>query len=124
MDRSRHTVTMYRSEEKTHAANIKNLFEMVDQVNNSLYEVEVAKAQIEHKEPIIFGFFILQCAKLRILELYYNIFTKFCDVNKYEESEMDTSSLYLALAERKIGRLYQTWNESGMAEVAIKWLCR
>ena len=71
-------------------------------MNNSLYEVELAKAQIEHKEPINVGFFILQNAKLRLLELYYNVFTGICDVNKFEELEMDTDSLYLALAEKEL----------------------
>ena len=85
MDRSRHTKMKYLSDEKTHAANTSKLFKKLDHVNNSLYEVELAKAQIEHKEPIIFGFFILQYAKLRMLELYYNFFTRFCDVNKFEE---------------------------------------
>ena len=55
--------------------------------------------QIEHIEPIIVGFFILQYAKLRMLELYYNFFKKFCDTDKYKELEMDTDSLYLALSE-------------------------
>ena len=67
-----------------------------------MYEVELAKAEIEHKEPIIVGFFILQYAKLRMLELYYNFFTRFCDVNKFEELERDTDSLYLALAEKEL----------------------
>ena len=62
-------------------------------MNNSLYEVELAKAQIEHKEPIFFGFFTLQYAKLRRLELYYNFSTRFCDVNKFEVLEMDTDLL-------------------------------
>ena len=35
-----------------------------------------------------------------MLELYYNFFTRFCDVNKFEDLEMDTDSLYLALAEK------------------------
>ena len=85
MDSSRHTVTKYLSDEKAHAANISKLFKKLDHVNNSLYEVELAKAQIEHKEPFIVGSFILQSAKLRLLELYYNLFTRFCDVNKFEE---------------------------------------
>ena len=70
-------------------------------MNNSLYEAELAKAQIEHKEPIIVGFFILQYAKLRLLELYYNFFTRFCDVNKFEKLERDTDLLYPALAEKE-----------------------
>ena len=68
-------------------------------MNISLYEVEFAKAQIEHKEPINVGFFVLQYAKVLILELYY---TRFCDVYKFEELEMDTDSLYLALAEKEL----------------------
>ena len=66
---------------KTHAAINGKLFKKLDHVNNSLYEVELPKAQIEHKEPIIVGFSIPQYAKLRMLELYYNFLTKFCDVN-------------------------------------------
>ena len=37
-----------------------------------------------------------------MLELYYNFFTRFCDVNKFEELEMDTDSMYLALAEKEM----------------------
>ena len=84
MDRSRHTVTKYLSDEKTHAAINSKLFKKLDHLNKSLYEVELAKAEVEHKEPIIVGFFILQYAKLRMLELYYNFLTKFCDVNNFE----------------------------------------
>ena len=102
MERNRHTVTKYLSDEKTHAAINSKLFKKLDHVNNSLYEVELAKAQIEHKEPIIVGFFILQYAKLRMLELYSNFFTRFCDVNEFEELEKDTDSLYLALAEKEL----------------------
>ena len=71
-------------------------------VNNSLLEVELATTQIEHKELIIVGFFILQYSKPRIVVLYYNFFTKFYIANKDEELEMDTASLYLALAEKEL----------------------
>ena len=37
-----------------------------------------------------------------MLELYNNFFTKFCDVDKFEELEMDTDLLYFALAEKKL----------------------
>ena len=56
MDRSRRTVTKYLSDEKTHAAINSQLFKKLDHVNNSLYKVELAKAQIEHKEPILSGY--------------------------------------------------------------------
>ena len=70
VDRSWHTVTKFLTDEKTHAALNSKIFKNLDHVNSSLYEVELAKAQIEQKEPIFVGFFKLQYAKLRMLELY------------------------------------------------------
>ena len=102
IDRSHHTVTKYLADKKTHAGIISKLFKKLDHVNNSLYEVELAKAQIEHKEPIIVGFFVLQYAKMRMLELYYIFFIRFCVVNTFKELEMDTDSLYLAVAEKEL----------------------
>ena len=84
LDRSRHTVTKYLTDKKTHAAFNSKMFKKLDHVNNSFFEVELAKAQIDNKESIIVGFFSLQYAKLRILELYFNVFTRFCVVNKFE----------------------------------------
>ena len=40
--------------------------------------------------------------KLRMLELYYNYFKKFCDTDKYEEHEMDTDSFYIALSQENL----------------------
>ena len=102
LDRNGHSLTKYLTDEKTHAAINSKLFKKLDHVNNSLYEVELAQAQIEHKEPIILRFVILQYAKLRMLELYYNFFTRFCDVNKFQGFLMDLDSLYLALAEKEL----------------------
>ena len=103
MDRSRHTITKYLNDEKTHKAIKEPLFKRLNAVEKDLYKVELLKLTIEHREPIIVGFFfILQFAKLRMLELYYNFFDKFCDVNNFEELEMDTDSLYLELAEENL----------------------
>ena len=103
MDRSRHTVTKYLNDEKTHGAINTKLFKRLDHINDQLYEVELVKTEIEHREPIIVGFFILQYAELRMLELYYKFFERFCDVNKFEELEMDTDSfLYLPLSEKEL----------------------
>ena len=85
MDRSRHTVTKYLSDEKTHSAFNSKLFKLLNHITDQLYEVELVKSEIDHREPIIVGFFILQYAKLRMLELCFNFFKKFCDTDKYEE---------------------------------------
>ena len=62
----------------------------------------MVKSEVNHKEPIIVGFFILQYAKLTMLQLFYNFFQLFCDSQKYELIEMDTDSLYMALSEDKV----------------------
>ena len=115
-DRSRHTVTKYLNDEKTHGAMNTKLFKRLDHINDQLYEVELATAEIEHREPTIVGFFILQYAKLRMLELYYNFFDRFCDVNNFWEVEIDTDSLYLALSEKK---LYDCVREESKAEWSL-----
>ena len=102
MDRSRHTVIKYLNAEKTHGAINTKFFKSLEHINDQLYEVESAKAEIEHREPIIVGFFILQYAKPRMLKFYYNFFERFCDVNKFGELEMDTDFLYLALSEKEM----------------------
>ena len=51
-----------------------------------------------------------------MLELYYNFFERFCDVNKFKELEMDTDSLYLALSEKE---LYDCIREESKAEWAL-----
>ena len=98
MNRSRHTATKHTNAEKTHGAIDNKMFKRLGYKNDQLYEVEVVKSEIEHKEPIIIWFFILQYAKLRKLQLYSNFFDKYGYVKKCEELEMDTDSLYLALS--------------------------
>ena len=79
-----------------------------------MFEVDFVKSTIEHREPIIVRFFILQHAKLRMLELNYNFFDKFCDNNKFEELEMNTDFLYLALAEEDL-------DEKIFASKRVEW---
>ena len=86
----------YLGDEKRHAAVNSKVLKSLDHMNNSLFEVEPAKVENEHKEPIVLGFFILQNTKLRMLELHCNFFTRVCDVNKFKKLETDTDSLYLA----------------------------
>ena len=113
MDRSRYTVTKDLNDEKTHGAINTKFFKRLDHINDQSYEVGLAKAEIELREPIIVGFFIPQYAKLRMLELYYNFFERFCEVNKFEELELDTDSLYLAPSEKE---LYDCIRDESRAE--------
>ena len=115
INRSRHTITKYLNDEKAHKAINEPLFKRLKKIEKGLYEVELLKSTLEHRESIIVGFFILQCAKLRMLGLYYNFFKKLCHVSKFEELEMDTDSFYLALPEENlfdcIQRVKDTYGE-------------
>ena len=73
-------------------------FKSLNELPDQIYELELSKTHIKHKEPIIVGFFLLQYAKLTTLQLKYNFISSFCDRNKYELIEMDTDSPYMALS--------------------------
>ena len=83
----------YLNDGKTPAAINNKLFELQNCIIDNLNEVELAKAEVDHKEPCIVGFFILQYPELRMLELYYNFFKEFCNDDKYEELVMDTATV-------------------------------
>ena len=68
-------------------------------INCTRLNLSSQKLSIENKS---LSSFILQHAQLRMLELCYNFFKKFCDTGKYEELEMDTDSLFLALSEENL----------------------
>ena len=55
MDRSRHTVTKYLSDEKAHGTIKNKMYKRLRFINDQLYEVELVKSEVQNKEPIIFG---------------------------------------------------------------------
>ena len=71
-DCSRHTVTKYLDDEKTHSEIISKLLKGLNHITDQLYEVDLAKPEIEPRESIIVGVFIQQDAKQKMLELYDN----------------------------------------------------
>jgi len=56
------------------------------------YEVEAAKSSISLDLPTQLGYFILQYAKLRMLQFYYDLLDKYVDRSDFEYMEMDTVS--------------------------------
>ena len=67
LDRSKHTLVKYLGDKKIHRAINNQYFKRLNFVAKDLYAVELVKSTIEHREPIILGFFILQYSKLRLL---------------------------------------------------------
>ena len=120
MDRSRHTVTKYLTDGKIHSAINNKKFRRLRHITDQPFEVEVFKSEIEHREPIIVGFFTLQNAKLRMLELYYNFFKKLCDTDKYEELGIDNDSLYLALTSKNWKMFFFSESELNVTNYILK----
>ena len=102
MDRSKHTNTKFVLGSDVDSLVNNCMFKRLHHLPRKIFEVELGKRKIEHKEPIIVGFFLLQYAKLILLPLYYNFFKIFCDESKFELIEMDTDSLYMAISEKNI----------------------
>ena len=123
MDVSRHKIIKILNDEKTYKAINRPLFKRLNTVEKDLSEVQLLKSTSEHREPIIVGFFILQYAKLRLLELSYDFFDKFCNVNKLKELEMYTKLLHLALAEEILYDCIQS-EKGNIRENEEKWLQR
>jgi len=61
------------------------------------YEIEMAKKKIKLDLPIQLGYFILQYAKLRMLEFYYDFMDVYVGRQDFEYCEMDTDSAYMAI---------------------------
>ena len=101
IDQSKHSKTQYRvGAEVDQLVNERN-FKNLNLLPSYIYEVEIVKSKVNHKEPIIVGFLILRYAKLTTLQLFY-VFQLFCDPQKYELIEMDTDSPYMGLTESKV----------------------
>ena len=100
MDRSRHTATKYLNNEKTHSAINSKRFKRLNFVIDQLYEVELVKSEIKHRDAIIVGFFVLQYAQLRMLELYY-IFCKSFAIPKSMKSLKRIPSFYIQLCRKR-----------------------
>ena len=108
MDRSRHTVTKYLNDGKTHSAYKNKLFKRLNFIADQLYEVELVTLEIGHREPIIVGSFILQYAKLRMLEFNYNFLNSFA-IPKSMKSLKWIPTLYIQLCQRYYSPREKKW---------------
>ena len=73
-------------------------FLQVDVVVDNAYEIEMNKRTVTYALPIHVGFFVLQYAKMRMLQFYYDFIDRYLERPLFQYCEMDTDSAYLALA--------------------------
>lgn len=90
---------VYRSINKN---NFVDLHEILDYNANNFYEITKCKSVIKQDMPVQVGCAILQLAKLRMLEFYYDCLDKYIDRDNFQLMEMDTDSLYMAVGNMKL----------------------
>ena len=73
-------------------------FQKLTSLDDQLEEVELDKKKLSWSLPLQIGFFVYQYAKLRMLEMYYDLIDEYLDRKDFQLIEMDTDSLYLALS--------------------------
>ena len=80
-------------------------FRQLDIVLDDAFEIDMSKRTVTYALPIHVGFFVLQYAKMRILQLYYDFINIYVERPLFQYCEMDTDSAYLALAGETVDAL-------------------
>ena len=80
-------------------------FYNLSELEPGFYEVEKTKEELVLDLPVHIGVFILNYAKLRMLQFYYDFTDKYLDRSLYEINETDTDSLYMSLAGNSVEEL-------------------
>ena len=80
------------------------LFKQMTQLdeNYDFYEIEKMKKKIVLHCPSIIAYFVLQYAKLRILQFYYDFLDVFVSRENYMLCQMDTDSVYFTISEETL----------------------
>ena len=80
MNKEKHTdITYCASKEKAGYFASKKRFRSLTKLDNNHFEIELAKTRIKLDLPIQIGYFVLQYAKFRMLEFYYDCVDRYCN---------------------------------------------
>ena len=103
MDKSKHTNIKYLSDIGSVSSIINSPnFKDIEEFENNLYEVETFKSLINIDNPIQIWFFILEYAKLRMLQFYFDCLIKYLKPKSFELIETETDNLYMALNQENL----------------------
>ena len=80
-------------------------FRQLDVVVDDAYEIAMNKKTVTYALPVHVGFFVLQYAKMRMLQFYYDFINRYLERPLFQYCEMDTDSAYLALAGESVDDL-------------------
>ena len=121
MNKATHTHTHFAKEENLQKHTKNPLIKNYDELNENIYEVEKAKRKIVHDLPLQIGLAVYSYAKLRMLE-FWAMINEYLVNDLYQFMEMDTDSLYIALARDTLDECVKPERcEEWENEVREKW---
>ena len=125
LNKMKHRNTIITSDIEKVLAHMNNpRFRNLNELGNDVFELEMGKSSISLNQPTQIGFHILQLAKLRMLEFYYDFFDKYISRKHFELIEMDTDSLYFALSSRNMDSLVRPELLAEYQAEKYKWFPR
>ena len=125
MDVSRHENINYEQDESKVCRAINSLFfRDLEEISEGVYELKSSKKKLKMNLPIQIGFFVYQYAKLRMLEFFYHCVDRFVYRSDFELLEMDTDSLYMALAGDSVEELVKPELREEFETVKSSWFPR
>ena len=105
MNKLKHSCVEY-VEGETEACKKANepTFKAMTDLGDDYFEVEMQKKRITLDLPIQIGYFILQYAKLKMLD-FYVFLTKYVEKSDFQMLQMDTDSLYFSISGKDLGQV-------------------
>ena len=97
MDRGKHRDVTFCVEDDAIDLVNNPRFESLQEYGD-VFEVSSKRRSVKMDLPIQIGFWVYQLAKLRMLQFHYDCIDKYIARENYMLLEMDTDSLYLAIA--------------------------
>ena len=101
-NKEKHHNIVYVNESEIGTEIMDKHFYNLTELSDSYYEVEKTKKKINLDLPINLGVFILNNAKLRMLEFYYDFFYYYLPHEDFEILEMDMDSNYLRITAENV----------------------
>ena len=99
MDQEKHQKIIYVKGDKDIQMKVNDPhFKKLTEFSEDFCEVEMSKSKQILNLPIQIGYSILQYAKLKMLEWYYDCLDYYVERSDFEYIEMDTDSAYFAMS--------------------------
>ena len=111
-NKEKHHDIIYVDESEIGRQIISPHFYDMTELPDGYYEVERTKPSINLNIPIHVGVFILNYAKLRMLEFYYDCVDKYLSREDFIYCEMDTDSVYMTIS----GDSFEQWIKPELRE--------